>query len=363
MGVLQWLLYATGATDAYRAVFHATALIQGLETCLAAGFLFTFVPRRTGGAPPARWEMAAAAAGPVAATLAAWWERWAIAQTLWMAGIAVVALFVVRRVLARGGRERVPPVFLWVPVALVAGAGGAAAVAVAAVLGPAQEPELWLLGRGVLLQGMVGALVVGVGGTMLPTLTRGTPPMAGPGGSWERLGQTAAALIFLASFFLEVYAAPRLGLALRALVSGGTLVASARLWRPPSIPGLHRRLIWLAAWLMPAGFAAAAVAPSVRSAALHVVFIGCFALLSFSVSLHVAVSHGGRPERLAGNPWRVIALGTLLLAAAAFRVTAGLDPSHLKLWLGCAAACFLMATGAWAALVLPAARAAGSRHP
>jgi protein-S-isoprenylcysteine O-methyltransferase Ste14 len=91
--------------------------------------------------------------------------------------------------------------------------------------------------------------------------------------------------------------------------------------------------------------------------------IGCFALLSFSVSLHVAVSHGGRPERLAGHPWQVVALGMPLFSATAFRVMASLDPDHLERWLGCAAACLLMATGAWAALVLPTARAAGSRHP
>ena len=70
-------------------------------------------------------------------TLAAWQERWAIAQ-LWVAGVSIVAAFVVRRLLAR------------VPIALLSGIAGAALVAVAAVLGAQEESELWQLDRGVL---------------------------------------------------------------------------------------------------------------------------------------------------------------------------------------------------------------------
>ena len=121
-------------------------------------------------------------------------------------------------------------------------------------------------------------------------------------------------------------------------------------------------LIWIAAWLLPAGYALAAADPALRSAALHVVFIGSFALLALSVSLHVAMSHGGHPERLLGRPWEVWALGVLLLGAALLRLLVGVDQAHLRLWLGFAAACFLAATLAWAALVIPALRRAPSHR-
>ncbi len=359
-GVLHWLLYAAGVTDQYRAVFHATAQIQGFITCIAVGFLYTFVPRRTGTKPPSPLEMSVGALAPAAATLAAWLEHWAIAQAMWAAGVVVVAAFVVRRVLAPGGIRRVPGVFMWVPMALLAGAAGAGLVAVVAVVGPREQPELWLLGRGWLLQGFVTALVVGVGGTMIPTLTRGEAgPGPAPGGRSGRLAHLAAAILFLASLPVEVYVAPRPGFGLRALVAGGVLISAARLWRPPSLPGWHRRLIWLSAWLLPAGYAAASVDPALRSAALHVVFIGSFAMMALSVSLHVALSHGGRPEQLARSSWRVSAMGLLLLAAVASRLLAGIDSAHLKPWLGCAAGSFLLATAVWVWLVVPAIRAAG----
>jgi uncharacterized protein involved in response to NO len=361
-GVVHWLLFATGATDRYLSVFHATVQIQGFMTSIAVGFLYTFVPRRTGTAPPSRVEMVAGVAAPIAVTIAAWQERWAIAQALWAAGAVIVTAFVVRRLRSPGGAGRVPGVFVWVPLALLSGIAGAALVAVAAVLGPHEVPEIWQLGRGLLLQGFVSALVVGVGGTMLPALTRGEPapgtaasPRAGV------LAQAPAALLFLASFPVEVYVGPRPGLALRAAVAGGVLVSAARLWRLPSAPGLHRQFIWIAAWLLPAGYVAAAADPALRSAALHVAFIGSFALMALSVSLHVALSHGGHPERLAMRSWQVWAMGLLLLASVVFRLLAGVDPVRLQWWLAPSATCFLLGTVAWMSLVFPAIRAAGAR--
>lgn len=362
-GVLEWLLYATGVTAEYPATFHATAQIQGFMTCMTVGFLYTFVPRRTATPEPSGLQLAAAAAAPVAATVAAWEGRLALAQALWGAGVLVAAAFVFRRVLGPGGARRVPGVFVWVPAGLLAAAAGAALVGVAAVLGPHEEPELWRLGRGFLLQGFVTALVVGVGGTLIPTLTRGPtagePPM---GVLSSRALQALAAALFLASFPFEVYGAPRAGFALRAVVTGVVLVSAAQLWRPPSVAGLHRRLIWISAWLLPAGYALAAALPALRSAALHVVFIGSFALMALSVSLHVALSHGGRPAALVRSPWQVWAMGPLLLAALAFRLLVGIDAAHPRPWLGCASGAFLLATAAWASLVLAAVRAAGKHH-
>ena len=359
-GILDWLLYAVGLTADYAAVFHATAQIQGFMTCLACGFLLTFLPRRTGTPPATRRMLVLMAVAPVAATVAAWFGAWTTAQLLWLAGAAALAEFAVRRILTSPGRERLPGVFVWVPVALAAGGVGAVLVAVAAALGPREVPELWRLGRGLLLQGLFAGLVVGVGATMIPQLTRGADSVgARRGGEAGRGVHLAAATLFLASFPLEVYLAPRLGLALRALVAGGTLVWTARLWQVPTAPGLHRWLIWCSAWLLPVGYILAAALPDHRVAALHVLFIGCFAVMALAVSLHVSLSHGGRPERLKGRPAAVWAMGTLLFLALVFRLLVSLDARRFEWWLGLGAGAFLLAMAAWATLVLPAIRSAG----
>jgi uncharacterized protein involved in response to NO len=354
-GVLHWLLFAVGATDAYRAVFHATAQIQGFMTSIAVGFLYTFVPRRTGTAPPARAAILAAAAAPVGATILASLDRLALAELVWLGGAAVVTVFVVRRLRSTAGARPVPSVFVWVPVALLSGMVGAVLVAAAVVLDPHEEPAMWQLGRGLLLQGFLSALVIGVGGTLLPTLLRGEPaPVSISATAGERLAQPVAASLFLASFPIEIYVAPWPGFALRAAVSGGVLAYTARLWRRPSMPGIHRWFIWLSAWLLPSGYLVAAMYPPLRSAALHVVFIGSFGLMAMSVSLHVALSHGGHPERLARASWPTWAMGLLLLAALVFRILAGVDAAHVTRWLGPAAASFLLGTIAWACLAIPA---------
>src|SRR5512140_1918180 len=140
-GVLEWLLYATGITVEYRATFHAVAQIQGFMTCLAVGFLYTFVPRRTGTAEPDEIQLAAAATSPAAATLAALAQRVALSQAFWGVGVLVVGAFVLPRVLGRGrGVGGLPGVFVWVPAGLVGGLAGAALVGVAAVLGAHEEP-------------------------------------------------------------------------------------------------------------------------------------------------------------------------------------------------------------------------------
>jgi uncharacterized protein involved in response to NO len=361
-GVLHWLLFAVGATARYAPVFHATAQIQGFLTCIVAGFLFTFIPRRTGTPPPAAWQIAVTATGLVGATLAAWLDGLVFAQALWIAGVGVLALFALRRVLAPGAAQRLPAVFLWVPIALLAGVVGSVLIAVAAWAGPANEPMLWRLGRGWLLQGLLTGLVVGVGGTMLPTLTRGPPaPSSVASRGPPRLLHAVAAAGFYGTFPLEVLGAPQLGMALRALLAGGVLAFSARLWQPPTVPGLHRRLIWLSAWLLPAGYAAAAATaldPALRTATLHVVFLGSFTLLALSVSVHVALSHGGSPELLRGGPPATWALGLLMLSALGFRLLVGLDPRRLELWLGLGAGAFLLAMLAWLRLVVPSVRGA-----
>ena len=113
-GVLPWLFFSLGATGlyrpmfeaiGYRAAFHPVAQVEGFLTCFAVGFLFTFVPRRTGTAPPAWWQMAVALAAPVVSVVCAWFEQWLPAQISWIALIAVLVGFVVPRA-RRGTRAK-----------------------------------------------------------------------------------------------------------------------------------------------------------------------------------------------------------------------------------------------------------------
>ena len=355
-GVLHWLLLAAGVIEEYRSIFHAFAQIEGFMTCFAVGFLFTLIPRRTATAPPAAWQMVVALAAPVAITIGAWFEKWALSQVPWLLLMGMLIQFAVSRFRAPGTGLRIPNSFVWVVLALLMGIGGSILAGVGAALG---GDLFWLheVGRSLVLQGMFTGLVLGVGGLLLPVVTRGAPPLVEAAGSTRAKAlHLFAGIAFIATFFVELLVSVRLGFALRAAIVLATLLASAEIWRLPKIPGLHRRLIWIAAWCLPIGYTCVAAFPEYPKAGLHVVFIGCFALLALCISIHVVLSHGGAPGLLDGRPWPVALLGLLILSALALRVLVNLDPAHVYRWLGAAAASFLAATAVWALFLLSSLR-------
>lgn len=360
LGVVAVLPFALrGAGGGALGLFHSVAQVEGFLTSFVVGFLFTFLPRRTGSAPPGPLEMTAAIALPVGAVALAWIGEAALAHALWLGLVSVVLAFAAPRVGKAVALGRAPAVLVWLPVALAAGGAGAVLVMGSALVGPASGPRLWAVGRGLLTQGFVAGLVLGVGSVLLPQLTREEPaaPQA-PSRHRRALALHAlGAAAFYASFPLEVLGDARAGVALRALVATLVLALAARLGRPPTVPGLHRRLAWLAAWLVPAGFWLAALLPRLRTAALHVVFVGGFAQLTLAVAAHVVLSHGGRPDRLRGSPLALRLMTALLALAFAGRIAAGVDLARIPEWLAAAGLAFTGAIACWVALVAPALRA------
>ena len=190
---------------------------------------------------------------------------------------------------------------------------------------------------------------------VIPLITRGdAPPDASPSGR-DRLARAAhlgAARLLAASFLIEVRFDPRLGFALRAAVVLTVLALAARAWRLPQLPGLHRKVIWVAAWLLPLGYVGAAIWPQYRMAALHLVFLG-FAAMALAVGVHVTLAHGGYQRLVRQPPAPVVVMSVLLALALVARVLVNTDPARMWLWMGLASGAFLIATLAWAAVTLP----------
>jgi uncharacterized protein involved in response to NO len=352
-GVLHWLLLAVGVFTEYRSIFHSLAQIEGFMTCFASGFLFTFVPRRTGTRPPAAWQMALAMACPIAIVALAWTERWALSQLCWLLLLGNLIGFLVSRVRGLSSARSIPS-FIWVPMSVAMSVIATVLAAIGASRGP---EEMWLhdVGRGMILQGLFTGLVVGIGGMLIPVITRGAAfPDPGAAASRQRLFHLVLSLAFFASFRLEAWTSVPLGFGLRALIVSWALFSAARVWRPPSLPGVHRWMVWIAAWLLPLGYACVALLPAYRRAGLHVIFIGCFATMAFAVSLHVVASHSGRMDLLQGRSLRLESLALLLALALLCRLLVELDPVHFYRWLAAAAFSFLVATLVWASIVLAA---------
>jgi len=344
IGVLPWLLLALGFTEEYRSIQHAMTQIQAFLACFVAGFLFTFVPRRTGAPAPAYWEIAGALVCAAGLAAAAWSERWAFSQIFWLAWIALVGRYVIAGASRVPDRSILPASLVWIPLSLAAAAIGAVLTAAGAAQGVG---GMWIhdIGRTMVLEGVTTGFVLGVGSFLLPVLLNGRPPA--PPSTRMRAFHAIAAAAFFASFALGPWSL-RAGFGVRATLAIVVLVSA----------GLHRRgearavvpaIAQAAVWCVPVGFALAAVFPAWRKAALHVGFIGGFGLLAFAVSAHVAGAHSGKLAR----PRVVVLMAALMLLAIPARALVDLDPERFSLWLGIGAGLFLSATIVWFAALAP----------
>lgn len=354
-GISHWWLHAAGLLRDYRPVFHAMTQIQGFMTCMAVGFLFTMIPRRTGSRPPEAWEMVVALIAPIVTTIAAWHGRWVLAQVAWLVLAATIIGFAVRRFLGSDSGRRPPNAFVWIPLALLMGIAGSVITITYGSLGPGYE---WLhtFGRSLVLQGMFVGLIVGVGSLALPLMTRGEAPPDAAATAQDRaarLANVAGGAFLIASFWIEATRSLRGALLLRAAIILAAFAFDIELWRKPQRPGWSARVIWTAAWMVPLGYLLAALFPMQYRAGLHVTFIGGFALLGLVVSAQVTLGHGGYSELMLGKPWQLAAIGALMLAATIPRAAMEFDPRRFFLWMGCAAFLFLAATLVWAAFLVP----------
>jgi uncharacterized protein involved in response to NO len=353
VGIGHWLLYALEITSTYSCMLHGLVQTQAFLMAFAVGFLLTMIPRRTQASPASALELWIAAAAITTTAVAATAEWWAAAEIGYLVALLVVLQFAVRRFLGRESGRRPPAAFVLIPFAFLHGFAGAALILAWALAG---APG-WVVGLGKLLveQGAFLCLVVGIGALILP-LMAGAPPPADLGSSPRERAKAVAyggagATVF-ATLVLEHAGWARLGPLLRAAVVALGLALGGGAWRPPGRPGLHRRLVWLAAWLIPVGLAISGLWPDYRVPALHVLFIGGFSLLAFGVATHVALSHLNLEQAREGSPLAIKVMGAGIVLAMLGRIVADWSASYFS-HLGVAAFAWLVGSAAWLAYLGP----------
>ncbi|HVA80367.1 MAG TPA: NnrS family protein, partial [Candidatus Binataceae bacterium] len=196
----------------------------------------------------------------------------------------------------------------------------------------------------------------GIGALVLPLVAGAPPPPdlgSSPREAWKAVAFACAGFAIFASLMIEQAGYERLGPLLRAIVVALGLGLGGGAWRLPAKPGLHRRLIWLSAWLMPAGLIVSAIWPDYRVPALHILFIGGFSLLVFGVATHVALSHLKNMDQLAlGRPPVVIILAAAFILALIVRFAADASNTYF-LYLGWASALWIAGSAVWLLFFAP----------
>ena len=346
VGVLPWLLFGAGLSRLYLGVYHAFTMTQAFLIAVAAGFLGTMLPRRTGAAPLSPWELLLLALSLAAIPAALFVDRVALAEFFYLVAVGTLAQFALRRL--RRSRQPIPPSFVLIPFALVAGVAGALLL-----IGASFGARAWTIavGRALVEEGVLLPLVMALAPMLTPIIL---DDQRGPdaGDRRLRLLHVAVGVVFTGSFALQ-WTWPRLGLAIRGILAALEIVVVSDLVRRPRAPGLHRRLYQLAMLLVPVGLIAAAVRPPYRVPLLHLTFIGGLSLLVFSVGAHVTFLHTGHDELARRRPWPLAAVAVLTLAATVVRASAERMATSYVEMLGLAAAMWLLAAATWAVYLGP----------
>jgi uncharacterized protein involved in response to NO len=101
----------------------------------------------------------------------------------------------------------------------------------------------------------------------------------------------------------------------------------------------------LAIVLLLAGMLSQAIWPGQRLASLHVVFIGGFSLITFTVATRVVLGHGGLSHLFGGALLPVLGMALLLVGAMALRFIGDFEPAARPAMLTYAVL--------WASFILP----------
>lgn len=220
---------------------------------------------------------------------------------------------------------------------------------------------IFSLGKVSFFDTMILALVIGVGGRLIPGILGFQEIVNAQREIYETKKPFLSlvpnsiyfmGLLFLVSIFLEVFEILSLAYTFRALVVSYIAFVYWRIQQKPEKRTWHSFFIRTACWfLLVASWLL--VFLDEKIAVKHLSYIGSYTLLTFMIASRVVLAHSSEGLELEKklNPYAVV--GLLFVAAALTRATANYFPTIYTNHLGYAALCFLLAGVFWGFVFLP----------
>jgi uncharacterized protein involved in response to NO len=332
-------------------------MIEGFMGAFIIGFLATAAPRLTGTrhfSPIELLTVLALYTGAVAMHIA---EHYFGGDLIFLVLLVTLAALIGRRLYRR--TDLPPPSF-----ALVAfGFFNAILGSVLLLLGGAGHGLIRCatLGSLLLYQGFVLYLVLGIGGFLIPRfLTLPAKPELPDSGEFSpprirrALFSVAIGMALFAGFVVEVIAeAPRLAAAIRFTAAVVFLGSEIPLHLSAARRVTLSQCFRAAILLLVLGLFFPVLWPWQRVAGIHLIFIGGFTLIAFTVATRVVLGHSGHGDLfLEPLPFLRAAAG-LLIAAAGLRVLGDFFLPVRGTLLNSASSLWMVAATIWSWRVLP----------
>lgn len=355
-GVSLWPLYFSGMHKFYPGLMHARLMIEGFLAGFVIGFLGTALPRLLDAPALRRGELWALL------TLYLLTAGLHIGEQPSLGDLAFIALllFFGACMIPRLGRgtERPPPSFVLVVLGYLSGLLGPI-LWLCGLRGWASGP-VTLLGSMLLHEAFGIFLVLGVGAFLLPRFLGTAEEAIAPQEWWVRAGLALlTGAILLAGYWKEANdplapAATWLrGLAVVFYLATMIPIRRGRTPRRTTVSVAAR----LSLFALTAGLAFPLLWPGQRLAGLHIVFLGGFSLIIFTVATRVVLGHTGH-EALLDKPLPTLQIATLLLVVGAgLRAIGDFLPTRPH-WLSGASYLWMLAAGVWGWSVLRKVRGA-----
>ncbi len=352
MGVALWPLYFAEAIATYPSIIHARLMLEGMMAAFIFGFLGTAGPRLTETSPFSRTEGGLLLACQAAACLLHLASAHAAGDAFFLAALLCFALALGRRFRARG--DLPPPQFVLVALGLACGVAGSALLAWTEALGG--WPRLARFGAALLQQGFVLFPALGAGAFLLRKFLdlESDPdalPRAEATDTWRASARrfAALALMIIGTYALEVLGWPRPAGLVRAGLIAGYLSTAMPFWGWPG-PFLANSLrLGLASAVLAA--LTLALDPFRPLAGEHILFLGGFTVLVFTVGTRVIYGHSGQSHLFAGRLPFLIVVHVLIFLALLTRIAAEFGSARAE-HLIVAAVLWLAAAAVWSARTL-----------
>lgn len=360
-GVSLWPLFFTGLHKFYPGVMHARLMIEGFLAGFVIGFLGTAMPRLLSAPVLRAWELWTLVVLYLTTAGLHIGHQMIAGDFVFVALLAAFATFLIRRVRAR--TELPPPGFVLVGLGYTSGISGAALWA--------GGMKGWVPGSFAMLGGMwlnqafVLLLVLGVGTFLLPrflalpgVVLMADERRASP--EWRRRAvfSLVVGVALLASYWIEIaHAAFTAAAVLRGVVVLAYLAVMVPIHRTPSPTKTVPLAVNLSLLALVAGLAFPLFWPGQRVAGFHVIFLGGFSLITFTVATRVVLGHSGN-EHLFLTRLPPLQIATLLIiAGTVLRAVADFLPDR-ALGLNWASYLWMLAACVWGAAILPKVRIA-----
>lgn len=343
IGVMPWILFAFGAISIYPNLIHARIMIIGFIMSFVSGFLMTAVPKMSGSKAASNFEISICVMFIFFQAFLTLFNFLAASALIGCVQFLFLIMYLALRIKER--TQDLPAFFIFIPFGILSGLAGCLAMYFQHDLTSSVVQYSKLL----LYQAFILNLIVGLGGRLIPVLSR-VPGALSPlqQGATKLTASVVVLILINASFVIEAFFNKSFGLGLRFFAMVYVLIANFKVFYKPSEKSFLGSCLRVAAIFMTLPYLFILIWPRYELHLLHLYFISGVSLMTLMVAVRVVLSHGGHNLSFEKESrYLLLITGLIILATLCRSLGPIVQPQFFLSFVMVAAVLWIMAIGLW----------------